>query len=236
MYPKYEDVLDVKLVSYTKMDESVADEVFSSQSGNVNLQEIIAYCARVSNPSNQGNLETSEKLIRYLVQHKHWSPFETVNVCLEVTSTRDIVRQILRHRSLAFQERSLRYLDPLTTEHTFCIRECRMQDRKNRQNSIECADGSLAKDWENIQNSLIDQAKRNYEWAISNGIAKEVARAVLPEGNTISRVYINGTIRSWIHFLDVRTGPETQKEHRLVAQGCAKAIASVFPMVKEFCK
>jgi len=227
MYPRYEDALSVKLVSYTQCPVEDDDK---------SIYDLIAYCARVSNPANQNNQDTSEKLISYLVKHKHWSPFEMASICIEVVSTRDIVRQILRHRSLSFQEFSQRYADPSTMGDSFVIRECRMQDQKNRQNSFACDDDSLAEQWESIQATYIDKARLTYEWAIKHGIAKEVARAVLPEGNTISRVYINGTIRSWIHFLDVRTGPETQKEHRLVAQACAEAIAKIFPMIKEFCK
>jgi thymidylate synthase (FAD) len=226
MYSKYEDVLRVNLVSYTQCPIEDDDK---------SIYDLIAYCARVSNPANQSNHDTAEKLIAYLIKHKHWSPFEQANICLEVVSTRDIVRQILRHRSFSFMEFSQRYADPSTMGDSFVIRECRMQDNKNRQNSLECSDGPLAQDWALVQDALINKSRSAYEWAIKNGIAKEVARSVLPEGNTVSRVYINGTIRSWLHFLDVRTGPETQKEHRLVAHACAEAIAKIFPMIKEFC-
>ena len=211
----------------------IVDPITNKQ---MNANDFIAYCARVSNPSNQMNTETAPKLLKYLAKHKHWSPFEMVNIVMEIETTRDIARQILRHRSFTFQEFSQRYADPSTMGDSFVIRECRMQDQKNRQNSLDCNYGPLEDEWGMVQTSLIDKARAAYEWAIKNGIAKEVARAVLPEGNTISRVYINGTIRSWIHFLDVRTGPETQKEHRLVAQACAEAIAKIFPMIKEFCK
>jgi thymidylate synthase (FAD) len=195
--------------------------------------DLIAYCARVSNPSNQTNTETSDKLIKYLVKHKHWSPFEMANAMLEIETTRDIARQILRHRSFTFQEFSQRYADPVK-ELTFEIREPRLQDTKNRQNSIEVSDAKLEDDWSNKQLGLIEMAKMTYNWAIENGIAKEVARAVLPEGLTMSRMYVNGTIRSWLHYIDIRSDVATQKEHREIAMACAKAIAEIFPMITEF--
>jgi thymidylate synthase (FAD) len=222
--------MNVKLLSYSQPTAEFADL------GIDDAQELIAYCARVSNPSNQLNTETSEKLIRYLVKHAHWSPLEMVSACVEITTTRDIARQILRHRSFAFQEFSQRYADP-TKDLNFIIREARLQDTKNRQNSVELdmADPDqreLARLWEEKQQGVVRAAREAYTWAISNGIAKEQARAVLPEGNTESRVYMNGTLRSWIHFIELRSGNGTQKEHQLVALACAKAIAEIFPMAE----
>ena len=218
--------MKVKLVSFTVpcIDELPMDS---------DVLDLIAYCARVSNPSNQTNTETSDKLIKYLVKHKHWSPFEMANAMLEIETTRDIARQILRHRSFTFQEFSQRYADPVK-ELTFEIREPRLQDTKNRQNSIEVSDAKLEDDWSNKQLGLIEMAKMTYNWAIENGIAKEVARAVLPEGLTMSRMYVNGTIRSWLHYIDIRSDVATQKEHREIAMACAKAIAEIFPMITEF--
>jgi thymidylate synthase (FAD) len=201
--------------------------------GIVNAQELVAYCARVSNPSNQFNTETSEKLIRYLIKHQHWSPLETVNACLEIETTRDIARQILRHRSFSFQEFSQRYADP-TKDLKFTKREARLQDTKNRQNSVEIDDQLLQNDWYRAQQRAIYAAQREYEWAINKGIAKEQARAVLPEGLIESRIYMNGTLRSWLHYIELRSGPETQKEHRDVAIACAKILESIFPMASEF--
>ena len=195
--------------------------------------DLIAYCARVSNPSNQQNTDTSDKLIKYLVKHKHWSPFEMANATLEIETTRDIARQILRHRSFTFQEFSQRYADPVK-ELTFETREARLQDQKNRQNSIETDDTQLQEMWEKMQWELIEKSKGLYTWAISQGIAKEVARAVLPEGLTMSRMYVNGTIRSWIHYIDIRSDMATQKEHRDIALACAKAISEIFPMINDF--
>ena len=197
------------------------------------VQELIGFCARVSNPSNQFNTDTSEKLIRYLVKHKHWSPLEMVSACLEIETTRDIARQILRHRSFSFQEFSQRYADP-TKDLDFVLREARLQDTKNRQNSIETNNPALQAFWETQQNRVIEAAKGAYEWAIQNGIAKEQARAVLPEGLTVSRLYMNGTLRSWIHFIELRSANGTQKEHQLVARECAKVISEIFPMASEF--
>jgi thymidylate synthase (FAD) len=205
--------------------------------GIADAQELIAYCARVSNPSNQLNTDTSEKLIKYLVRHQHWSPLEMVSVCLEITTTRDIARQILRHRSFSFQEFSQRYADP-TKDLNFVHRDARLQDTKNRQNSIELdlnndSDRFIAAGWENIQQSVIDKCKEAYEWAIANGIAKEQARAVLPEGLIESRLYMNGTLRSWIHFIELRSANGTQKEHQEVALACANVISQIFPMAAE---
>jgi thymidylate synthase (FAD) len=203
--------------------------------GIADAQELIAYCARVSNPSNQLNTETSEKLIRYLVKHQHWSPLEMVSACIEITTTRDIARQILRHRSFSFQEFSQRYADP-TQDLSFVVREARKQDPKNRQNSVELeatlGDQNLQEQWATKQRELIALAKSTYEWAVNNGIAKEQARAVLPEGNTVSRLYMNGTLRSWVHFIELRSGNGTQKEHQEIAIACAKVIAEVFPMAE----
>jgi thymidylate synthase (FAD) len=215
--------MDVKLVSYSQPTDE-----FKSL-GLDNAQELIAYCARVSNPANQLNTETSDKLIRYLVKHQHWSPLEMVSACIEITTTRDIARQILRHRSFSFQEFSQRYADP-TKELDFVLREARLQDTKNRQNSIETDDASLQRRWEEQQEFVIRCAKSAYEWAVVNGIAKEQARAVLPEGNTVSRLYMNGTLRSWIHFIELRSANGTQKEHQEVALACAQVIAEIFPM------
>lgn len=215
--------MDVKLVSYSQPTDEFRDL------GIDDAQELIAYCARVSNPSNQFNSETSEKLIRYLVKHAHWSPLEMVSACVEITTTRDIARQILRHRSFSFQEFSQRYADP-TKDLKFVTREARLQDPKNRQNSVEVEDQLLQNDWYRAQQRVIYAAQREYEWAIANGIAKEQARAVLPEGLIESRLYMNGTLRSWIHFIELRSGNGTQKEHQLVALACAKAIAAIFPM------
>ena len=223
--------MDVRLLSYSAPTSEFAGL------GIDDAQELIAYCARVSNPSNQLNTETSEKLIRYLVKHQHWSPLEMVNACLEITTTRDIARQILRHRSFSFQEFSQRYADP-TKDLSFVVREARLQDPKNRQNSVDLeptiGNAMLQDQWRDKQLELIALAKETYEWAVSKGIAKEQARAVLPEGNTVSRLYMNGTLRSWIHFIDLRSGNGTQKEHMEVARECAKIIAEAFPMATDF--
>jgi len=192
-------------------------------------QDLIAFCARVSNPSNQLNAETSEKLIKYLINHSHWSPLEMVTACLEIETTRDIARQILRHRSFSFQEFSQRYADP-TKDLDFVVRETRLQDKKNRQNSIKSENKDLNKEWEKRQKKVIDSAIENYKWAVENGIAKEQARAVLPEGNTISRLYMNGTLRSWIHYIQLRASHGTQKEHTEIAKACAEVISKIFPM------
>jgi len=226
--------MKVKLISYSKPSRQMYDE------GLMDAQELVAFCARVSNPSNQFNTDTAEKLIRYLVKNKHWSPLEMVSACLEVETTRDIARQMLRHRSFSFQEFSQRYADP-TAEigDAFVIREARWQDTKNRQNSVEVdktdeAQRLLAIEWERAQKRVLYAVEKEYKWAIANGIAKEQARAVLPEGLTVSRLYMNGTLRSWIHFIELRSANGTQKEHMEVARECAKVIAEVFPMVGDF--
>jgi len=213
----------VRLISYSQSQSPVPDE---------NIQDLIAFAARVSNPSNQNNKETSEKLIKYLIKHKHWSPLEMVSACLEIETTRDIARQILRHRSFSFQEFSQRYADP-TEDLEFITREARLQDKKNRQNSIEVDDPKLQADWETLQDMVIEDAQAAYQWAISKGIAKEQARAVLPEGLTLSRMYMNGTLRSWVHYIELRTANGTQREHMEVAEACAEEIASIFPLLKE---
>jgi thymidylate synthase (FAD) len=204
------------------------------------MQELIAFCARVSNPSNQFNTETSEKLIKYLIKNKHWSPLEMVSACVEIETTRDIARQILRHRSFSFQEFSQRYADP-TKDLDFVIREARLQDTKNRQNSIEINvqdddQRRIAYQWEQQQKLVIEAAKNAYSWAVDHGIAKEQARAVLPEGNTISRMYMNGTLRSWIHYIELRAENGTQKEHRDIAKAIGQIIAEVFPLADEIVK
>ena len=191
--------------------------------------DLVAYCARVSNPSNQNNTATNEKLVKYLMKHKHWSPLEMVSVCLEIETTRDIARQILRHRSFSFQEFSQRYADP-TKDLEFEIREARLQDPKNRQNSIETDDGLLQHAWADMQQKVIDTAVEAYDFAISKGIAKEQARAVLPEGNTMSRLYVNGTLRSWIHYIELREANGTQLEHIEIAKEVAKVIHKIFPL------
>lgn len=198
----------------------------------ITVDEFIAYVARVSNPSNQMNTQTAPKLLRYLAKHKHWSPFEMVNIVMEIDTPRDIARQILRHRSFSFQEFSQRYADP-TSDLGFVTREARLQDMKNRQNSIETDDKKLQRDWNQIQSNMHDMARGAYKWAIDNGIAKEQARAVLPEGLTNSRMYMNGTLRSWIHYCQLRMGPETQKEHREVATNCWYQIVEKFPSLKD---
>ena len=214
--------MKAKLVSYSQPDK---DTVFTEWTPN----DLIAYAARVSNPSNQNNRDTSEKLLRYLIKHKHWSPFEMVNICLEIKTTRDIARQILRHRSFSFQEFSQRY----AVAQDFTLREARMQDNKNRQNSIENADMDLQKTWERKQQGVIDEAKLAYQWALDKGIAKEQARAVLPEGNTMSTLYVNGTLRSWIHYIELRKDASTQKEHRVVAEKCLEQIVRIVPLLQD---
>lgn len=195
------------------------------------LLENVAFCARVSNPSNQDNTLTSERLVKYLMKHDHWSPLEMVSVCLEIVTTRDIARQMLRHRSFSFQEFSQRYA---VADIGVDIREARLQDNQNRQNSIETEDEELNTMWSDKQKELVDHAKSTYEWALENGIAKEQARVVLPEGNTMSRLYMNGTLRSWIHYIRLRSGNGTQKEHKHIAVACAHAISDVFPMIMSF--
>jgi len=224
--------MNVRLLSFSQPTEEFASM------GIDDAQELIAYCARVSNPSNQLNTDTSEKLIQYLVKHKHWSPLEMVSACLEITTTRDIARQILRHRSFSFQEFSQRYADP-TKDLSFVLRDARKQDTKNRQNSIELdihnndEDRFLAYQWERMQELVIKQSRDAYTWAIEKGIAKEQARAVLPEGLIESRLYMNGTLRSWVHFIELRSANGTQKEHQEVAIACAKVISEIFPLANE---
>lgn len=217
--------MQVKLISYTT--PAPGSDIGS------NLLDIVAYTARVSNPSNQNNTETNDKLIRYLLKNKHWSPMEMVSACIEINTTRDIARQILRHRSFSFQEFSQRYAD-VSVMQEFEHREARLQDTKNRQNSIETGDTVLADDWDILQFEVAEKARAAYEWALKNGIAKEVARAVLPEGMTPSRLYMSGSLRSWIHYIELRSGNGTQKEHREVALACAKALEPVFPMINDF--
>ena len=219
--------MKVKLISYSQPSKEMLDQ------GLEDVQDLIAFCARVSNPSNQYNTETAEKLIKYLIKHKHWSPLEMASATLEIETTRDIVRQILRHRSFSFQEFSQRYADP-TKDLDFTTREARLQDTVNRQNSIPTDNEYIKERWEEEQLKVIQQCRQAYKWAIDNGIAKEQARAVLPEGLTMSRMYMNGTLRSWIHFIEIRSGNGTQKEHMEVARECACAIAAIFPMVADF--
>jgi thymidylate synthase (FAD) len=223
--------MNVRLVSYSRPTEEFEHH------GITDAQELIAYCARVSNPSNQFNTETSDKLIRYLIKHAHWSPLEMVSACMEITTTRDIARQILRHRSFSFQEFSQRYADPVQ-DLEFELRPARLQDSTNRQNSIELNvtdpdQRELARLWVEKQQAVIASAREAYTWALRNGIAKEQARAVLPEGNTQSRLYMNGTLRSWVHFIELRSANGTQREHQAVARACAEVIATVFPMAAE---
>jgi len=213
--------MEVRLISYSQTPNELVV-------GN-DIQELIAYCARVSNPDNQMNSETSEKLLKYLIRERHWSPFEMVSVCLEITTTRDIARQMLRHRSFSFQEFSQRYADP-TTSLGHVVREARLQDTKNRQNSIENDDNGLEQSWRGQQDLVWLAAIKAYNWAIERGIAKEQARVVLPEGLTESRLYMNGTLRSWIHYIDLREKNGTQKEHMQIARACAEAITKIFPM------
>lgn len=220
-----EESMNVKLINYSQSPDGM------------NLLEQVAFAARVSNPSNQNNSETAEKLVRYLIKHQHWSPLEMVSVCMEIETTRDIARQILRHRSFSFQEFSQRYAR--ADDLGFELREARLQDTKNRQNSIEMnlmtdEERQLAYQWENLQSDLLKRTKDVYTWALDKGIAKEQARAVLPEGNTKSRMYMNGTLRSWVHYIQLRSGNGTQKEHRDVALACADAIEPIFPMIKEY--
>ena len=220
--------MKIELISYSQPESHFAE----------NMTELVAFCARVSNPSNQSNKDTSEKLIRYLIKNKHFSPLEMVSMCLEIETTRDIARQILRHRSFSFQEFSQRYADP-TQELDFVLREARLQDTKNRQNSIEIdikdEDAEfLIHAWNCRQQDVIDLAKETYRWAVECGIAKEQARVVLPEGNTVSRLYMNGTIRSWLHYIELRSANGTQKEHKEIALKCAEVIAKVFPTIKEY--
>ena len=218
--------MQVKLISHSQTD---GKELLMSTSAT----ELVAYCARVSNPDNQNNKETSEKLIKYLMKHKHWSPLEMVSVCLEIDTTRDIARQILRHRSFSFQEFSQRYADP-TKDLEFEVREARMQDPKNRQNSIPTDDYKLDSKWQELQKDIIRQTRYAYTWALEHGIAKEQARAVLPEGNTKSRMYVNGTLRSWIHYIELRGANGTQLEHMDIAHAVADVITKIFPLAGDY--
>jgi thymidylate synthase (FAD) len=225
--------MNVRLLSYSQPTAEFADM------GIEDAQELIAYCARVSNPANQFNTDTSEKLIRYLVKHQHWSPLEMVSACIEIVTTRDIARQILRHRSFSFQEFSQRYADPTAElDEAFVLREARFQDTKNRQNSVDLdmtdeEQKLLAYEWERAQKRVLYAVKKEYKWAIDNGIAKEQARAVLPEGLTVSRMYMNGTLRSWIHYIELRASNGTQKEHMEIARACAEVISKIFPMATD---
>tara|TARA_Y100000034_G_C6815355_1_gene366780 strand:+ start:113 stop:799 length:687 start_codon:yes stop_codon:yes gene_type:complete len=225
--------MTVKLISYSQPSDIFIDYGQDDREHLNNLEKLVAFCARVSNPDNQHNDKTAEKLLKYLIKHKHWSPFEMVSACLEIGTTRDIARQILRHRSFSFQEYSQRYADP-TEDLNFRMREARLQDNKNRQNSIEVNNANIQANWKMRQSMVMQEVFEAYNWAINAGIAKEQARAVLPEGNTKSKLYMNGTIRSWIHYIGLRSGPETQKEHREIAVECANAIEPVFPMIIEF--
>ena len=219
--------MKAKLIGFTQPADG-------SVEGLKDVQDLVAYCAKVSNPKGQMNLETSERLLAYFIKHKHWSPFEMASATIEVETTRDIARQFLRHRSFAFQEFSQRYADPGSMDETFEVREARLQDEKNRQNSIECENDYIKERWEEEQLQVILKAKQAYDWAIDNGIAKEQARAVLPEGNTKSRLYANGTIRSWIHYVELRSANGTQKEHMELAREIGCAIHAIFPMIEDF--
>ncbi len=221
--------MNVKLISSSKpVEELVAD-------GVEDLQDLIAFCAKVSNPGAQINNETSERLLAYLIKHKHWSPFEMVDACLEIETTRDIAHQIVRHRSFAFQEFSQRYANPNEMGEMFVLREARLQDTKNRQNSVEIdSEEDIHYAWQSRQQEVIDKAREVYNWAIDNGIAKEQARVVLPEGNTKTRLYMKGSIRSWIHYIDLRGANGTQKEHMEIAHACAQAIHDIFSNIKNY--
>jgi thymidylate synthase (FAD) len=223
---EWSNTVKVKLIGYTKPNVDIDVPEMND------LQDLIAYCARVSNPENQNNTQTSEKLIKYLIKNKHWSPLEMVHVTLEIETTRDIARQMLRHRSFSFQEFSQRYADPV--KHLdFVLREARLQDTKNRQNSIKTDDTELQEEWNKYQQNVINEARIAYQWAINNGIAKEQARVILPEGNTVSKLYMAGTLRSWIHYVQLRSENGTQQEHVDIAEACAEVISTIFPMAKD---
>ncbi len=222
MTKTYNDIMNVRLVGYTQPVDMI---------GIDDVQDLIAYCAKVSNPQFQTDFSRSEKLLNYLKAHAHWSPFEMASATMEVSTTRDIARQFLRHRSFSFQEFSQRYANPQDMATSFVLREGRLQDDKNRQNSIVVDDEELQNQWNAAQQDVIDLAKEAYDWAIANGIAKEQARVVLPEGNTVSKLYVNGTIRSWIHYTELRSANGTQREHMALAVACAQAIAKIFPMI-----
>ena len=218
-------MMTARLIGWTQVSPDVNEDLNT-------VQDLVAYCAKVSNPQGQQNMESSERLLTYLIKHKHWSPFEMASATLEVQTTRDIARQFLRHRSFSFQEFSQRYADPRDMENTFVLRDARLQDTNNRQNSVEVDNPALSGEWNMRQQAVIDAAKEHYNWAIENGIAKEQARVVLPEGNTVSRLYANGTIRSWIHYVELRSANGTQREHMDLAVAICKAISEIFPMMK----
>jgi len=225
--------MKARLISYSQP----VRHVHSGEPGIMgleNIQDLVAYCARVSNPSNQANTKTTGKLLDYLIRHKHWSPFEMASACIEIETTRDIARQLLRHRSFSFQEFSQRYADVRDLDDNYVLRDARLQDPKNRQNSVENEDMALEDEWANKQMAVIEAAKMAYSWAIDNGIAKEQARAVLPEGNTVSRLYVNGTIRSWIHYVELRSANGTQREHMDLAIEVAKSINGIYPSIQDF--
>jgi len=225
--------MKARLISYSQP----VRHVHSGEPGIMgleNIQDLVAYCARVSNPSNQANTKTTGKLLDYLIRHKHWSPFEMASACIEIETTRDIARQLLRHRSFSFQEFSQRYADVRDLDDNYVLRDARLQDPKNRQNSVENEDMALEDEWANKQMAVIEAAKMAYSWAIDNGIAKEQARAVLPEGNTVSRLYVNGTIRSWIHYVELRSANGTQREHMDLAIEVAKSINGIYPNIQDF--
>ena len=218
-------MMKARLIGWTQVSPDVNEDLNT-------VQDLVAYCAKVSNPQGQQNMESSERLLTYLIKHKHWSPFEMASATLEVQTTRDIARQFLRHRSFSFQEFSQRYADPRDMENTFVLRDARLQDTNNRQNSVEVDNPALSGEWNMRQQAVIDAAKEHYNWAIENGIAKEQARVVLPEGNTVSRLYANGTIRSWIHYVELRSANGTQREHMDLAVEIGKAVSEIFPMMK----
>jgi thymidylate synthase (FAD) len=222
MTKTYNDIMSVRLIGYTQPVDMI---------GIDDVQDLIAYCAKVSNPQFQTDFSRSEKLLNYLKAHAHWSPFEMASATMEVSTTRDIARQFLRHRSFSFQEFSQRYANPQDMATSFVLREARLQDTKNRQNSIVTDDEELQNQWNAAQQDVIDLAQEAYDWAIANGIAKEQARVVLPEGNTVSKLYVNGTIRSWIHYTELRSANGTQLEHMTLAVACAQAISKIFPMI-----
>jgi len=227
--------LHARLISHSQPSWSPTDDTGDLDlEGLSDIQDLVAYCARVSNPANQINSATTPKLLNYLIKHKHWSPFEMASACIEVETTRDIARQLIRHRSFSFQEFSQRYADIRDLDDNFVIRDARLQDPKNRQNSISVDDKELQMQWEGYQQGVINTAKAAYNWAIENGIAKEQARAVLPEGNTVSRLYVNGTIRSWIHYIELRSANGTQLEHMELAREIACAIAKIYPDIANF--
>ena len=223
--------MKVRLISYSKPSEfQTYDEPLLS------TQDLIAYCAKVSNPNHQINTATHERLLNYLVKHKHWSPFEMASACLEIQTTRDIAHQIVRHRSFSFQEFSQRYANPEEQGDMFEYSEARLQDEKNRQNSIKTDDGKLQQEWEWAQMRIAYHAKKEYDWAIKKGIAKEQARKVLPEGLTKTTLYMNGTIRSWIHYIELRSANGTQQEHMDIAHACADAISKIFDNIHAYTK